>query len=61
MPRKPNKPLTRPGEPTQTTPGGLEIPVIKRGKFLSDLAKVARKENAPATEQEPSQSAPSSR
>jgi hypothetical protein len=56
MPRKP-KPKLRPGGPTQTTPGGLEIPVITRGEFFKSLGKVAKKE-APAKPEPPSQSAP---
>ena len=43
MPRKP-KPLARDGEPTQTTPGGLEIPVPKRGEFFKGLERAARTE-----------------
>jgi hypothetical protein len=43
MPRKPKR-LTREGEPTQTTPGGLEIPVPTRGEFFRGLERAARPE-----------------
>ena len=41
MPKK-RKPLTREGEPTQRTPGGLEIPIPKRGEFFEGLTRAAR-------------------
>lgn len=40
MPRK-KQPLTREGEPKQTTKEGLEIPVPKRDEFFRGLGKGA--------------------
>ncbi len=54
MPRK----LARDDQPKQTTKGGLEIPIPKRDTFFKTLRQATKK--AP-TEQEPSQSDPSSR
>ncbi len=56
MARKPNKPLTRPGEPVQYTPGGLEIPVPTRDEFFKPLRQATEK--APKPKPGPSQSAP---
>lgn len=42
MARKPDKPLTREGEPKQTTPGGLEMPVPKRSEFFKGLKRATR-------------------
>jgi hypothetical protein len=57
MPRKP-KPLARDGEQTQTTPGGLEIPVPSRGEFFKGLERAARteKEREPISPEAPSRS-----
>ena len=39
MPKRKQRPLTRPGEPTQTTGKGLEIPVPTREEFFGLLKK----------------------
>ena len=46
MPPK-QKPLTREGEPTQTTEQGLEIPVPERDEVLRVLGKAIKKTSAP--------------
>jgi hypothetical protein len=43
MPPK-QKPLTREGEPTQTTEQGLEIPVPERREVFDVLGKVVKKQ-----------------
>lgn len=45
MPPK-QKPLTREGEPSQTTEHGLEIPVPERREVFGLLGKVVRKQSS---------------
>jgi len=45
MPPK-QKPLTREGEPSQTTEHGLEIPVPERSEVFGVLGKVVRKKSS---------------
>ncbi len=47
MPRK-QEPLVRPGEPSQRTKQGLEIPVPKRDDVLGLFKKAARTPSAAA-------------
>jgi hypothetical protein len=54
MPRKKQQPLTREGEPKQTTKSGLEIPVPTRGEFDRFLAGV--KKSGPRKAAPPSRS-----
>ncbi len=63
MAMKKRKPLARPGEPTQTTPQGLDIPMPQRGEFFGGLKRAARrqaprKEPSDEAQAEPSQSDP---
>lgn len=51
MPRKKQQPLTREGEPKQTTGKGLEIPIPTRDEFFGSLRKVTKgKARAPRPE-----------
>jgi len=45
MPPK-QKPLTRKGEPSQTTEKGLEIPIPERSELMGVLGKAIRKRSA---------------
>jgi hypothetical protein len=45
MPPK-KQPLTREGEPKQTTKGGLEIPVPKRDEFFRGLERGASRKKS---------------
>lgn len=58
MAAKKHKPLTREGEPTQRTPGGLEIPIPSRDEFFGGLTRAARPDQDRQTEdsEAPSQS-----
>jgi hypothetical protein len=49
MPRK-KQPLTREGEPKQTTKEGLEIPVAKRDEFFRGLGRGASKKKSRPSE-----------
>jgi hypothetical protein len=52
MPRRKREPLTREGEPRQTTIKGLEIPVPRRGEFdafVSRIKKAAPRDLAPTS------------
>lgn len=42
---KKRKSLVRQGEPSQTTPGGLEIPIPTQGDFFRLLDKAAKKDD----------------
>ena len=44
MPKRKQRPLIRPGEPTQRTPTGLEIPVPTREEVEAVFRKVLRKQ-----------------
>jgi len=56
MPRKRQQPLTREGEPKQTTGTGLEIPVPKEREVSDFFDKVLVKRESAKPKPEPSES-----
>lgn len=55
MPRRKQQPLTRPGEPRQTTAKGLEIPVPTEREVSELFDKVLVKRKTPGPKPEPSE------
>ncbi len=43
--KRKKRPLVREGEPSQTTPGGLEIPIPTQGDFFRLLDKATKRED----------------
>lgn len=39
----------KPNHPTENTPKGHEVPIPKRGEFLSNLKKIAKKPSGTGT------------